>query len=87
MKKNYDLFSYEYPSKSKDSLYQYIYNITRPVSDINLDLEGFNLSKHFDNRLIFCNFFLNLIDSFSPCFSLTYLSTVWIKHPVPAQGS
>ena len=72
--KNYDLFSYEYPLKSKYSLYEYIYNITRPVSDINLDLDGFNLSKHFDNRLIFGNFFLNLIDNQSSTKFYDYLN-------------
>jgi hypothetical protein len=50
-------------SKKYDSMYDFVKKHTHINTHIFMDRPGMNFAPHFDNRLVFANFILNLDDN------------------------
>ena len=55
--------SWKFDSKQYNTMYDFVKDNTFIVKTIFMDTPGFNLNTHFDNRLTFGNFILNLNDN------------------------
>ena len=53
---------WKYPNKHKN-FKEFLEKNIRVISSISMDSPGFELPKHFDNRKVFGNFILNLVDN------------------------
>jgi len=51
------------PKFKYKNMYEFVKDTTTIVTQIFMDTPGFSLGNHFDNRFVFANFILNLVDN------------------------